>query len=286
MNPSRTSAFVALSASAASTASLQHVLTKLPRLDSVAVIIILQHRDALDEDGFRQALAASGIDLAEIRADAVIEGGRFYLVGVDLVVSVERGRFRTRPAEEVGGRGVIDSFLVSLAHDEDGRSIAIAFAGTGGDGTLGFKVIKEAGGLTLAEETDETRAGELASSDSPAALADAILPLDALVERVSTATHQLAAHSDAAPDASKAALKAIAGVLRNRTGHDFHGYKPGTFLRRVQRRMQVLSMAQVEEYIEVLHTQPEEAQELFNDLLIGVTQFFRDPRSSRSSNAR
>ncbi|MEE7450207.1 methyltransferase [Methylobacterium radiotolerans] len=275
---SQAKVFVALSASAVSTGSLQHVLAGLPRLDGLAMIIVLQHREALDEEGFRDALAAVGLELADVRDGALIEGGRTYLPDANLVVGVEDRRFRTRPADEVGGRGIVDSFLVSLAHDEDGRSIAVALAGTDGDGTLGFKAIKEAGGLTLAEETDEARAGELASSNTPAALADAVLPLDALVERVASAARQLATQGTSAPAASKAALAAIAGVLRNRTGHDFHGYKSGTFLRRVQRRMQVLSVAQVEEYVEVLRSQPEEAQELFNDLLIGVTQFFRDPR--------
>lgn len=269
---------MALSASAASTGSLQRVLAGLPRLDGLAVIIALQHRSALDEDGFRHALSKAGRELADIRDDALVEGGRTYLIGADLVVSVESGRFRTRPAEQVGGRGIIDSFLVSLARDEDGRSIAVALADTDGDGTLGFKAIKEAGGLTLAEETREARAGELTSSDSPAALADAVLPIDALVERVASAARQIDAEGIATPAASKAALTAIAGVLRNRTGHDFHGYKPGTFLRRVQRRMQVLSTEKVEDYVELLRSQSEEAQELFNDLLIGVTQFFRDPK--------
>ncbi|WCS28288.1 PAS domain-containing protein [Methylobacterium sp. NMS14P] len=278
VSSSRTSAFVALSASAASTASLQHVLTRLPRLDGVAVIVALQHRDALDEKGFRHALMAIGLELADVRDDALIEGGRTYLIAADLVVGVENGRFRTRLADEVGGKGLIDSFLVSLARDEDGRSIAVALAGTDGDGTLGFKAIKEAGGLTLAEETPEAAAGELAFSETPAALADAVLSLDELVERVAAAARQLDAQGVAAPAASKAALTAIAGVLRNRTGHDFHGYKSGTFLRRVQRRMQVLSLANIDDYIEVLRTQPGEAQELFNDLLIGVTQFFRDPK--------
>ena len=166
-----------------------------------------------------------------------------------IVVDVQNGRFRTRPADEVGGRGIIDSFLVSLARDEDGRSIAVALAGTAGDGTLGFKAIKEAGGLTLAEETAESRAGELTSSDTPAALADAVLALDDLIERVASAARQLAAEGVATPAVAKAALTAIAGVLRNRTGHDFHGYKPGTFLRRVQRRMQVLSVVTVEGYV-------------------------------------
>jgi two-component system, chemotaxis family, CheB/CheR fusion protein len=278
VSPSRTTAYLALSASAANTGSLQHFLTRMPRLDGVAAILALQHRDALDEEGFRRTLAEAGLELADVRDDAVIEGGRTYLIGADLVVDVENGRFRTRPADEVGGRGIIDSFLVSLARDEDGRSIAVALAGTAGDGTLGFKAIKEAGGLTLAEQTAESRAGELTSSDTPAALADAVLSLDDLIERVASAARQLAAEGVATPAASKAALAAIAGVLRNRTGHDFHGYKPGTFLRRVQRRMQVLSIATVEGYVEALRNQPEEAQELFNDLLIGVTQFFRDPK--------
>ena len=276
VSPPRTTAYLALSASAASTGSLQHILTRMPRLDGVAVIVALQHRDALDEEGFRRALAAAGLELADVRDDALIEAGRTYLIGADLVVDVQNGRFRTRPADEVGGRGIIDSFLVSLARDEDGRSIAVALAGTAGDGTLGFKAIKEAGGLTLAEETAESRAGELTSSDTPAALADAVLSLDDLIERVASAARQLAAEGVATPAVSKAALTAIAGVLRNRTGHDFHGYKPGTFLRRVQRRMQVLSVVTVEGYVEALRNQPDEAQELFNDLLIGVTQFFRD----------
>ncbi len=277
-SPSRAKVFLAVSASAADTRSLQYLLTQLPHLDAVATVVVLQHRDALDDDGFRPILATAGRELADVRDGEAVEGGRTYLIGADLVVGVENGRFRTRPADEFGGRGIIDSFLVSVARDEDGRNIAVALAGTDGDGTLGFRAIKEAGGLTLAEVTEEAVAGELASSNTPAALADAVLPLDGLVERVTSAARRLIAEGITSPAASKATLTAIAGVLRNRTGHDFHGYKSGTFLRRVQRRMQVLSLAQIDDYIEALRTQPEEAQELFNDLLIGVTQFFRDPK--------
>ncbi|WP_342165466.1 CheR family methyltransferase [Methylobacterium sp. SD21] len=278
VSQSRAKVFLAVSASAADTRSLQYLLTQLPHLDAVATVVVLQHRDALDDDGFQPILATAGRELAEVRDGEAVEGGRTYLIGADLVVGVENGRFRTRPADEFGGRGIIDSFLVSVARDEDGRNIAVALAGTDGDGTLGFRAIKEAGGLTLAEVTEEAVAGELASSNTPAALADAVLPLDGLIERVTSAAQQLIAEGITSPAASKATLTAIAGVLRNRTGHDFHGYKSGTFLRRVQRRMQVLSMAQIDDYVELLRTQPGEAQELFNDLLIGVTQFFRDPK--------
>jgi|GEM_PF-3368818 len=90
----RTTAYLALSASAASTGSLQHILTRMPRLDGVAVIVALQHRDALDEEGFRRALAAAGLELADVRDDALIEAGRTYLIGADLVVDVH---FKRQP---------------------------------------------------------------------------------------------------------------------------------------------------------------------------------------------
>ncbi len=121
-------------------------------------------------------------------------------------------------------------------------------------------------------------------SKGPAAGADAVLSVAELVPRLAALIGQFARAkgeaSRSAPDAPgvKAALASIAAILRNRTGHDFHGYKPGTFLRRVQRRMQVAEFEDVQQYVEALRAKPEEAQNLFNDLLIGVTTFFRDPR--------
>ena len=269
--------FVALSASAAATGSLERFLTRLPDLTGAAIVVVLQHRAALDEGRFQSALAAGERELTEIADGVPVEAGRVYLAAADVIVGVQGGRFRVRPAEGGNSRGAIDSFFVSLARDEDGRTVAVALAGTDGDGTLGLKAVKEAGGLALAEVAPEAETGDLSSSGAPAALADAVLDIDGLVERVAEAARQLVAHGVATPAASEAALAAVATILRNRTGHDFHGYKPGTFLRRIQRRMQVLSVDRVEDYVEFLRDRPEEAQQLFNDLLIGVTQFFRDP---------
>ena len=276
-------AIVAICASAASTRSLESLLAQLPPQSDRAVVVILQHREALDRTAFAATLQAAGHGLQAIEAGAPLLAGRTYLPDPDVIVSVESGHFRIRPAEQrIGERGTIDSFLLSLASDEDGQSIAVVLAGTGADGTLGLKAVKEAGGLTLAEETDESRAGDLAGSTSPAALADAVLPIAALAARIAATARQLASGEavPAAADAGEtvAALASIAAVLRNKTGHDFHGYKPGTFLRRVQRRMQVVQEADVNAYVELLRAQPEEVQQLFNDLLIGVTQFFRDAK--------
>ena len=272
---------VAVCASAVSTGSLEHVLTRLPPQPEAAVIVVLQRREALDEDGFARALAGAGRETVTILDGVPVEAGKIYLPAPGTVVTVEDNRFHTRPAEQAPGeRGVIDTLLVSLARDEDGRCIAVALAGTDGDGTLGVKAIKQESGLALAEETAESAAGDLAMSSSPAAGADAVLPRAELTARLAALIGQVARAKGRAPDVpgEKAALGSIAAVLRSRTGHDFHGYKPSTFLRRVQRRMQVAQLEDVQRYVELLRAQPEEAQNLFNDLLIGVTAFFRDAR--------
>ncbi|MBB2964456.1 chemotaxis methyl-accepting protein methylase [Methylobacterium sp. R2-1] len=276
-------AVVAICGSAASPRALLDLLRQLAPQPNMALVIVLQHREALNADAFTQALREAGHDLSPVENDAPLVAGRTYLPDPDVIMSLEGGRIQIQRAQQrAGERGTIDSFIVALASDEDGQSIAVVLAGTGADGTLGFKAIKEAGGLTLAEETEEARSGELARSNHPAALADAVLPIDQLAERIKEGVRQVFAAGvpQGGPDAAdiSVALASIAAVLRKRTGHDFHGYKTGTFLRRVQRRMQVVRAPDIAAYLDLLRESPEEAQELFNDLLIGVTQFFRDAR--------
>ena len=276
-------ALIAICASGASTRSLETLLAGLPRQDEAAVVVVLQHREALDGQRFTQVLRSAGRELTAITDGETAEPGRIYLPDANVILSIEDGRFRTETAQQrVGERGTIDSFLLSLARNEDTRSLAVILAGTASDGTLGLKAVKDAGGLTLAEATEESRSGELASSHDPAALADAILSVDELAGRIAAYVGDIAgretgrsaevAEHDIAP-----VLGPIAVILRNRTGHDFHGYKPGTFIRRVQRRMHVVQTTSVQSYLDILRTKPEEVLQLFNDLLIGVTSFFRDP---------
>ncbi|MGY2053123.1 CheR family methyltransferase [Methylobacterium sp. JK268] len=274
---------LAVSASAVSPASLEALLARPLPSRGVAIVLVLQNRELLDEDRLRLALAPSGRVLTPIADGLPLAAGRIYLPAPDAIVAIEGGRFRSRPAEQAPGeRGVIDSLLVSLGREEDRRAIVVALAGTDGDGTLGVRMIKEAGGLALAERPEEARADDLSGSSSPAAIADAVLPLDELADRLRDYVAQMLREGGALPDESAlgeevaSALAAVATILRNKTGHDFHGYKPGTFLRRIQRRMQVVQAETLPAYLEILRARPDEAQNLFNDLLIGVTQFFRD----------
>ena len=275
---------LSITASAARTSSLEHLLTEFDLNPATAAVVVLQYREALDENAFFSVMKSAGKKITRLDSDGPIRSGEIYLVEPDMIVTIAGGKFDVRPSNgSAGERGTIDSFLVALAREEQFSCVAVALAGTDGDGTLGFKTIKETGGLALAEENEESQSGELAHSNSPAAIADIILPIQDLVKRLDDTVGQLLRkNGKEGPqrDSSdvRSALSTIATVLRNKTGHDFHGYKEGTFMRRIQRRMQVLQIEELEKYALAIRDDPEEAQQLFNDLLIGVTQFFRDTR--------
>ncbi|MFC0340758.1 CheR family methyltransferase [Paracoccus niistensis] len=275
----------AITASAACAGSVHALLRLLPPVDA-ALVVVMQHMEAFDEESFRQAASESGHDLVWIEDGMTVEAERLYLNPPDMVVTVEGACFVAQPTDQAPGlQGIIDSFLVSLAHDQGERVIGVALNGTDGDGTLGMRELKVVGGVVLAECVPE----DLAHSDGPATLADAVLPVEEIPARLSALIEQALRHppetSVEAEDAGAAdvveaaqALDTIAGLLRQKTGHDFHGYKRGTFLRRVQRRMQALLIDDLPSYIELLRTSADEPQNLFNDLLIGVTEFFRDKK--------
>ena len=279
-----TGMLLAIGASGAKPTSLLRLLRVGQPEPEVATILILQSREALDEKAFREVLGPRATALVTPKDGEQPKPGKLYLPSANLLVTLEEGRFRFRPAEQAPGeRGIIDSFLLSLAQDQDGNVIGLILDGTGVDGTLGIAAIKEAGGLALVEEMEQTESLDPATANSPAALADFILPLDELLSRVAIHTRhhlhlQAVAQRQAQAPSEMQKLAQIAAVLRDKTGHDFHGYKRATFMRRVQRRVQVTEVQDVDSYLELLRTRPEEPQLLFNDLLIGVTRFFRDQK--------
>jgi two-component system CheB/CheR fusion protein len=274
---------VGVGASSSSIEGIARLVQALPPSPDWATIFVPAHREAFDEVRFRDAVAAQ----ETLRIEAVEDGaapkiGTIYLCDPDGILTIRDGLFQVRPAEQAPGhRGTIDSFLVSLAEDQGERAIGVVLQGTGGDGTLGIATLKEHDGLAIAElDTDESP-DEAATGELPAALADFVVPAEQIPERIvahirQLATLDLAQQTQQEAEEVAAWLARIATILRNKTGHDFHGYKSGTFMRRVRRRMHVLGTPTVDAYAERLRTDVEEIQNLFNDLLIGVTHFFRD----------
>jgi two-component system CheB/CheR fusion protein len=174
----------------------------------------------------------------------------------------------------------IDAFFDSLGSSVGDQSVGIVLSGTGSDGALGLKAIKECGGLTIAQGSDGTapQYGEMPAGAIATGSVDLVAPIEDIpghLMRIKGKGASPEVGEDAADDIDAARLK-ICAILRAEIGHDFSGYRDKTFLRRVQRRMQVVGAATLQDYVARLQTDHEESILLFRDLLIRVTSFFRD----------
>jgi two-component system, chemotaxis family, CheB/CheR fusion protein len=184
----------------------------------------------------------------------------------------------------------IDGFFDSLGSVLRERSVGIVLSGTGSDGALGLKAIKECGGLTIAQGRNgiAPQYGEMPAGAIATGLVDIIAPVEeipARLMRLKDAQLDLREAYEAVPSADALRLE-ICSILRTQLGHDFSGYRSQTFVRRVERRMHVVDAKTLPDYIEELKRSPGEVTLLFRDLLIRVTSFFRDKETFETLAAR
>jgi two-component system CheB/CheR fusion protein len=184
------------------------------------------------------------------------------------------------PSAPRGQRLPIDFFFRSLAQDQGERAIGIVLSGTGSDGTLGVRAIKGEGGMVMAQNPESTEFDGMPRSAIATGLVDYELPpAEMPPQLIAYATHafgQLRLPSAEHTPKTESALKKIFVLLRAQTGHDFSQYKPSTINRRIERRMAVHQIEAIGSYVRYLQQTPPEVEALFRDLLIGVTNFFRD----------
>jgi two-component system, chemotaxis family, CheB/CheR fusion protein len=211
-----------------------------------------------------------------------VEPNRVYVIPPGYIATVQRGRLRLRHlAPDVPREATpIDQFFDSLAADLGENAIGIVLSGTGHDGALGLKAIKARGGLTLAQGTDGSGPQHSGMPNSAIATgaADLIVPAQDMPRLVMASRINPSAPADTGDTATEidTARLSICEILRAQLGHDFSQYKDKTFLRRVQRRTQVLGLTVLTDYVARLEQDRNEVVLLFRDLLIGVTTFFRD----------
>jgi two-component system CheB/CheR fusion protein len=187
------------------------------------------------------------------------------------------------PSAPRGQRLPIDFFFRSLAQDQRERAICIVLSGTGSDGTLGVRAIKGEGGMVMVQNPESTEYDGMPSSAIATGLVDYELPPGEmpakLIAFAGRAFGKVARPAAPAAPQDGNALRKIFILLRGQTGHDFTGYKPNTIQRRIARRMAVHQIETKADYVAYLQQTPAEVEALFRDLLIGVTNFFRDPEA-------
>src|SRR5215468_1948706 len=190
-------------------------------------------------------------------------------------------------ADAQGRRSAIDVFFRSLAQSH-GDGFAIVMSGGGSDGAVGAKAVKEAGGLVLVQDPNEAAHEGMPRAVIASELADLVLPVRELAKRLGELARQKEKLMPLIPppagdvsigEEDELILKRIFDLVRARTNHDFSRYKRATILRRLARRMQLNHRSSLGNYLAFLRDNPEEVQSLFDDLLITVTTFFRDPMS-------
>jgi two-component system, chemotaxis family, CheB/CheR fusion protein len=190
------------------------------------------------------------------------------------------------PSAPRGRRMPIDFFFRSLALDQLDRAVGIVLSGTGSDGTLGIRAIKGNGGMVMVQNPASTEYDGMPRSALSTGLVDYELPpAEMPAQLIAYAAHAFGKPRKPVteqPPTVENALKKIFILLRAHTGHDFSQYKPSTVHRRIERRMAIHQIETIDEYVRYLQQAPAEGETLFRDILIGVTNFFRDPEAFRA----
>ncbi len=276
---------VGVGASAGGLEAFSQLLAALPD-DTGMAFVLVQHLDPIHESLLPELLAKhTAMPVITVENDLAIEPNRVYVIPPNTSMELQDGTLRL-VARGPGLHLPIDIFFKSLARVQGSRAIGIVLSGNASDGSMGVRAIKSECGLTFAQDEGTARFGAMPRNAASTGAIDYILPPAAIArELASIARHPYLiprndgdAHSEVLPGGDTE-LRRIFSLLRVGTKVDFTRYKPTTIRRRIGRRMMVTHSNSMAEYIRELEDNPGELRELYRDLLISVTSFFRDPQS-------
>ena len=275
---------VGLGASAGGLEAFKGFFVNMPP-DSGMAFVLIQHLAPEKKSILAELLRRhTSMDVLEAEEGMEVQPNRVYVIPPDSTLTLKDGRLHLeKPAPVRGQRWPVDAFFTSLAVEQGERAVCIILSGGGSDGTIGLKSIKEHGGFTLAQaEHDSHALSGMPQSAFATGLVDFVMPVEDMPAKLLQYQQHLneveeRKASDGTREDVANYVGQICSLLHNRTGHDFGQYKQKTLIRRIQRRMQLVQIDAAPDYIRLLRTDSREAQLLFRDLLINVTQFFRDP---------
>ena len=271
---------VGLGASAGGLEAFEQFFRHVPP-DSGMAFVVVQHLDPDHASILAEILQrATAMPVVETADQMPVEADHVYVIPPNRDIAIFHGTLQlSKPGQARGHRMPIDAFMRSLAEDRGEGAIGIILSGTGTDGTLGLRAILGAGGIALVQAPATARYDGMPASAIRAGYATQVLPVERMAEALQSARRS--PHPQATMPAVEAAtgMRHILMQLRTATGHDFSQYKKSTINRRIERRMALNGLDDVEVYARHLKDNPEEVKSLFRELLINVTSFFRDPEA-------
>jgi two-component system CheB/CheR fusion protein len=276
---------VGIGASAGGIEALEGFFRGLPA-DPGFAIVIVTHLSPERESLLQEVVSRfTTMSVTTVTDDIEVKPNCVFVLTSSATLTMEQRRLLVRKHAGRRERKPIDIFFSSLAIDAGEMAAGVVLSGGDGDGTLGIKAIKERGGITFAQVADGFGPNhpDMPESAIATGFVDFAIPAEKMGEKLVEFGHgnllierMIDQSLDSEEQGIHAAMPEIYAILRNQIGHDFSGYKARTFMRRVLRRMQVTQHATVEGYVERLRQEPQEVNALFRDLLINVTNFFRD----------
>ena len=275
---------VGIGASAGGLEALEVFFAHTPP-DSGMAFVVIQHLSPDHKSVMTSILGKhTKMPVCQVTEGMAVEANRVYLNQPNNNTVIIDGKFQLTEIE--GNRALnlpVDSFFMSLGECYGPLATCIILSGTGTDGTLGMRVVKGAGGLTMAQEEGQAKYGGMPRSAALAGQADLVLPVEKMAQELIKYVKQPYVERlvKEAPneDDDQYQFRKIFAIVRTGCGHDFSNYKQNTTRRRIERRMAVHQIELLGDYIRYLEEVPAEVTALFKDMLIGVTSFFREPEA-------
>ena len=270
---------VCLGASAGGLEALEQFLENVPETSGMAYVVI-QHLDPTQKGMLPELLQRiTGIAVHQAKDRMTVKPDCVYVIPPNKSMSILKGVLHLfDPVETRGLRLPIDYFLRSLADDQHEKAVAVILSGMGSDGSGGIKVIKEKNGIVMVQEPASAKYNSMPQNAIDSIQADIIAPANELPAKLLTFLKHIPVVKINLETELKdqSALEKIIILLRTQTGNDFSLYKKNTMYRRIERRMGVHKVDKILSYVRLLQENPKELDILFKELLIGVTNFFRD----------
>ncbi len=285
---------IAFGASAGGLDALEKLVADLPP-DTGAAFVVIQHLSPDHKSMMASLLARhTSMPVQMVEADTLIEPNHLYLISPGVLMHTDGRLLRLRPKSPRSLILPIDVFFQSLATHHGRHAVGVILSGTGSDGTRGAGAINEAGGFLMAQAPDNAKFDGMPRSVIATGLVDAILPVEQMAQRLLAHVRKphMAPTDDEkpAPDlplgmGAEAALNGILHLLMQLGGINFEDYKPGTVMRRIERRIVVQQVGGIESYLALLNQDRSEVLALRRELLIPVTSFFRDGEAFETLNS-
>jgi two-component system CheB/CheR fusion protein len=281
VSPELPCAIVGIGASAGGLEALEQFFTHMPANTGMAFVVIL-HQDPRQKGMLTEILVRyTSMTVVEVSDNIRAEPNTVYVKPSNADIAILQGVLTLLETEPVRGLHLpIDIFFRHLAEDQDGKAVGILLSGTGSDGTLGIRALKEHAGMVMVQDPLSTTFGSMPQSAIATGLVDYVaLPpkLPELLVQYVQGLAQMPAVMKTPDRATENELARIFILLRSRSGQDFSQYKRSTIQRRIGRRMSLQQLTSLEDYVRYIQENPAEIDILAKELLIGVTQFFRDP---------